>query len=173
MLWKYIFHRGDGMEQLIFRHMEAVRDLTLKQMEKMPSGVIEIIPTGFNNNIHWNFGHIPYVQEKLCYLIAGEKVNLPDDYEKYFSAGTKPSDWKGTPPSMEEISETMKEQIHRLKRTHSGRLEDHLPEPYTNLMGVKFETIGDAFLFTLYHESFHVEAIKQILKVVSRKGGKY
>ena len=157
------------MEQLLFQHMETVRNITNNSIKKIPEDMVQIIPEGFNNNIHWNFGHIAYTQEKLVYVVRGEEMGLPKEYEEYFAAGTKPSEWKGAPPSLAEISKVLAAQPERIKESVTGKLQIELPTPFTNKAGITFHSVGETFLFSFYHEALHMEAIKRIYRTIKIK----
>lgn len=155
------------MEQTIFNHMETVRGITEKSIERIPEEISDIIPEGFNNNIRWNFGHIAFVQDKIVFGILGEEMKVPKNYENLFGAGTKPSDWAVTPPSFTEIAAVLADQKSRIKAFLPGRLDEKLAKPFTNRGGITFYTAGEAFLFSFYHEAMHIETIKQIYKSIS------
>lgn len=155
------------MEQTIFQHMETVRGITLNSINKIPEEIADIVPEGFNNNIRWNFGHIAFVQEKLVYSVLGEKTNLPSEYEHYFSPGTKPADWTGTPPTLSEICSVLTEQTARLKKFVPGRMAEKLPTPFTNRLGITFSTFGETLLFSFYHEGMHMETIKRLYRSIA------
>ena len=157
------------MEQAIFTHMEKIRNLTLKVFDRIPEEVMDIIPTGFNNSIRWNLGHIAYIQDRHVYTAAEEPIVLPDSFEQYFKMGTKPADWVGTPPSLTEIKDVLAAQPARIKQAREGRLHEALPKPYTNLLGVTFHTKGELLLFNFYHEAMHMEAIKYIYRAIQRE----
>jgi DinB superfamily len=158
---------GFNLEQTIFHHMETVRGITEQTIKRIPEEVSDLIPEGFNNNIRWNFGHIAYVQEKLVVGILGEEMNIPKDYERLFSAGTKPAEWNETPPSLTEIAMILTEQKTRIKGFLPGRLHEKLPTPFTNRAGITFYTAGEAFLFSFYHEALHIETIKRLYRSIS------
>ncbi len=155
------------MEQTIFNHMETVRGITEKSIERIPEEISDIIPEGFNNNIRWNFGHIAFVQDKIVFGILGEEMKVPKNYENLFGAGTKPSDWEVAPPSLTEIAAVLTDQKSRIKAFLPGRLDEKLAKPFTNRGGITFYTAGEAFLFSFYHEAMHIETIKQIYKSIS------
>ncbi|MEK4485975.1 DinB family protein [Psychrobacillus sp. FSL H8-0484] len=157
------------MEETIFQHMDIVRGITEQSIKKISEEIADIVPKGFNNNIHWNFGHIAFTQEKLVYGVLGEQMSLPIQYEEFFSAGTKPSEWKGTPPSLAEISSVLSEQKSRIRQSHQGNLHKKLPTPFTNRAGITFNTVGETFLFSFYHEALHIETIKRIYRSISVK----
>jgi len=147
--------------------MEVVREITVKSINRIPEDIADIVPEGYNNNIRWNFGHIAFIQEKLVYGVSGEKMNLTKEYEDFFSAGTKPADWKGTPPSLAEISVILTEQTERIKEFVPGRFSEKLSTPFTNRAGITFETIGETWLFSFYHEGMHMETIKRLYRAIT------
>jgi hypothetical protein len=159
----------DFLEEMIFNHMETVRRITEQAIKKSPEEISDIVPEGFNNNIRWNFGHIAYIQEKLVLGLIGEKMNIPDQYEQFFAPGTKPSEWKETPPSFTEISLVLSEQKTRIKNFLPGRFEKKLATPFTNRGGNTFQTVGETFLFSFYHEALHMETIKRLQRAISSK----
>ena len=154
------------LEQTIILHMETVRGITEQTMKGIPEEVSDLIPQGFNNNIRWNFGHIAFVQEKLVFGILGEEMNIPKEYEQLFGAGTKPAEWEETPPSLTEIARILNEQKTRIKDFVQGRMLENLPKPYTNKGGITFYTVGEAFLYSFYHEALHIETIKRLHKSI-------
>lgn len=156
------------MEQIIFQHMQVVRGITEKSIQQIPEELADIVPTGFTNNIRWNFGHIAYIQEKLVFGVTGEKMILPEEYEVFFSAGTKPADWIGTPPTLAEISGELIAQKQRIGDSLPGNLQKRLPEPFTNRLGITFHTLGETFLFSFYHEALHMESIKRIYRAIKK-----
>lgn len=155
------------MEQTILHHMETVRSITIKSINTIPEEITDIVPEGFNNNIRWNFGHIAFVQERLVYSVLGEKTSLPVEYEKFFGPGTKPADWKETPPTLKEISSELTEQTERIKEFVPKHFSSKLPTPFTNRMSISFYTLGETLLFSFYHEAMHMETIKRIYKTIS------
>ncbi|MGJ9457308.1 DinB family protein [Oceanobacillus sp. CF4.6] len=153
------------MEQTIFHHMRKVRGITEKSIKRIPEDTSEVIPKGYNNNIKWNFGHIAYVQENLVYGVVGEESGLPIEYKELFSPGTKPADWQIAPPSLSEIASILTEQQSRVEEFLTGRLEEKLTTAFTNSRGLTFNTLGETFLFSFYHEAMHMETIKSIYRL--------
>ncbi|WP_391209534.1 DinB family protein [Psychrobacillus sp. L4] len=154
------------MEQTIFHHMETVRRITEQSILKTPEEIVDIVPKGFNNNIRWNFGHIAYIQEYLVYGVLDQKINLPVEYREFFRAGTKPTDWKETPPSLADIYSVLFEQKIRIQQSLQGNLHKKLPKPFTNHFGITFHTLGETFLFSFYHEALHLETINRIYQSI-------
>lgn len=93
-------------------------------------------------------------------------MGIPKDYEQFFSSGTKPAEWKGTPPSFAEISLILTEQKTRIKDFLQGRLHEKLSTPFTNRGGITFYTVGETFLFSFYLEALHIETIKRLYRSI-------
>lgn len=148
--------------------METVRGITEQAIKRIPEEVADIVPNGFNNNIRWNFGHIAFIQEKLAFGLLGEKMKLPKEYELLFAAGTKPAEWNETPPSFAEIAEVLADQKTRIKEFLQGRLQEELPAPFTNQGGITSYSVGEAFLFSFFHEALHFETIRRIKRAIPR-----
>jgi hypothetical protein len=155
------------MENMILKHMDVVRGITISILEKTIEEAADITPKGFNNNIRWNLGHIAFIQEKLVFGLAGEPMQTPESYESFFGAGTKPADWTEAAPSLEEIANVLKDQAHRIKELMPQQFDKQLITPFTNKAGINFTTVGETFLFSFYHEAMHVETIKQIGKAAA------
>jgi hypothetical protein len=70
------------------KFIELLDGLSIEQLNK--------IPTGFNNNIIWNFAHIVVSTQTLVYVRTGIKadttwVNYNEDYKKVFQLFAKNS----------------------------------------------------------------------------------
>jgi hypothetical protein len=146
--------------------METVRGITKEFIQQIPEEIADIVPTGFNNSIRWNFGHIAFIQERLVFAVLGEELDVPSNYEELFSAGTKPADWKETPPSLADIFIVLTEQTSRIRESIQGNINKTLPAPFTNRLGITFHNRGETFLFSFYHEAMHMEAIKRIYRAI-------
>lgn len=73
------------MENMILKHMDVVRGITISILEKTTEEAADITPKGFNNNIRWNLGHIAFIQEKLVFGLAGEPMQTPESYESFLA----------------------------------------------------------------------------------------
>lgn len=99
------------MSQTIINTAKTVRQVVLQQVQAIPEELFDIQPEGFNNTIRWNIGHIIYWMDKYSTHSFGSPSAIPTQYEVLFNSGTKPSDWTITPPSKEELTQLLKEQL--------------------------------------------------------------
>jgi hypothetical protein len=150
------------MEQMIFRYMDTIRDHTISTINELPEKTADVIPPGFNNNIRWNVGHIVFIQDHVTFKLLGEEIGVPKLYKLLFAPGTKPANWQFPAPTMAELTTELSNQKKRIREALSGKLNKELDPPFTNGIGLTFYTMGEALLFTFYHEALHMEVIKRI-----------
>lgn len=67
--------------------LEALKDLNTEQLNK--------IPEGFNNNIIWNLGHMVAAQQGVCYVRAGLKPKVSEEFIAAYKSGSKPGAFVG------------------------------------------------------------------------------
>lgn len=158
------------MQHYLSNHMDTVRNLTLTVLDHTPEEFANRIPEGFNNNIRWNFGHIAYIQERLAYEVNGKPMQLPEQYARLFAAGTSPADWNEEPPTLAEIKEQLVAQTARIKESHQEGLEDPLPQPFTNKVGITFDTVGGCLVFSFFHEGMHLSTIRNYVRLLKKNG---
>lgn len=149
-------------EEQIFKQVDMVRQSTLKEMEGISEEQADQIPDGFRNNIRWNLAHIYVTQNMLLSNYGGKNIETPTRDLEMFAPGTKPADWEGEAPSLEEIKQQLEDQPVKLKETLSGQMDDEAEEAFMSL-----PTVGEILNFTLYHEGAHVGIIKAIKKIQS------
>lgn len=149
---------GETMGDLLKMQFDIIRERLVKRMEELSEEVAVIQPEGFNNNIHWNIGHLLTVTESFLF---GDHGQLPAEYKELFSPGTKPADWKGEVPSIATLLEQSKDQLNRIKNIPNERFHDNLPEPK---LGRK--TLGEIAGFAIYHESYHFGQIHVMKRLI-------
>ncbi|OZM56309.1 hypothetical protein CIB95_12910 [Lottiidibacillus patelloidae] len=155
------------MEKQLYKQLEFVRFQTIKLLESTTEELADQIPTGFNNNIRWNLGHIYVSLDNLLYSHLGEEPEISDDYFNMFHFNTSPADWKDKPPTLEELKEKLVSQEKRIKETFTGRLNEQGEKPF-NLGVVQLDSLAEVLNFALWHEGTHrgtIIAIKRALGV--------
>ena len=70
--------------------IKETRKLFMQLIDGLSIEDINMIPSGFNNNIIWNFGHVIVSQQILCYKLAGLPLKIDPSYALKYSKGTKP-----------------------------------------------------------------------------------
>lgn len=155
-------------EALFFSLNRLTRNRTLQALEKTDELVADVVPSGFNNSIRWNLGHILVTQELLMFKYADNKpMKLDSNLIELFKMGTKPDSTLNY-PTLEELRKLLAEQQERIERTFAGRLSEMLVSPLKFGEWIEFKTIGEVLTYTIYHEGIHqgvINGIKYALKV--------
>jgi hypothetical protein len=140
--------------------LEQIKDLSVEQLNR--------IPTGFNNNIIWNLGHLVAAQQGLCYARAGLKTIVDEQYMAAYKPGSKPTG-PVTEASVNEIKLLLQSTLRQLdtdieKTIFSGYT------PFTTRYGAGINNIEDAVQFILYHEGIHTGVVLSLLKIIKAGG---
>ncbi|MYL51668.1 DinB family protein [Halobacillus litoralis] len=149
-------------EEQLFKQISLVRQATLKFLESVTEEEADEQPEGFKNTIRWNLGHIYVVQNSLLAKFGGKPVETPPRYIELFAPGTKPSNWKGEIPSLDELKQELKEQPEKLKEVLAGQLDDEAAQAFLSL-----PTVGEILNFTVYHEGVHTGTMKALKEKVA------
>ncbi len=155
------------MNQLVFKQFEMTREYFSKIVESVSKEQTDVQPDGFNNTIHWHTGHILTTTEQTMFGFPHVTTHLPTNYMELFGTGTKPADWIGDIPSMDQLIEQLKDQLTRLKQIPIEQLDQDLDTPF---LGCK--TVGELAGLALIHEAAHIghiQAMKRMIEHVSVK----
>ncbi|WP_261382322.1 DinB family protein [Mucilaginibacter achroorhodeus] len=152
---------------MIDKQLEIVRKTRLSILNILTEFSLEKlnkIPTGFNNNIIWNLGHMVATQYKICYLKAGLDDMIDDDFYKRYESGSKPEG-----PADEREYELIKSlfitSLDKLASDHKAKIFDNYPT-WTTRYGVDIGNIDEALAFLPFHEGLHNGYIMAMRKVV-------
>ncbi|GGA70025.1 DinB family protein [Ornithinibacillus halotolerans] len=142
-------------EEMLFKQMKFIRYRTIAQLDATTEEIADEIPTGFNNNLRWNFGHVIISQENIITYFLGEKGILPDSYTTLFNRGTTPRDWNQEVPTLTALRKALEEQYDRMVALCSGKVSELGANPLIFGPEYQFKTLGEAIGFTNFHESVH------------------
>ncbi|RUL49862.1 DinB family protein [Lysinibacillus antri] len=146
------------MSELVKHQINVTRRNILKEVEGISSEVLSTIPAGFNNNIHWQVGHVLVTGE--LFFFPGQK-NLPAEFIENFRNGSKPADWSGEVPSLEAIIEKLQEQQERINALPEEAFAQQLEKPF-----IGNNTSGELAAFGAFHESLHFGQIHILKRLI-------
>ncbi|NGZ74739.1 DinB family protein [Saccharibacillus alkalitolerans] len=147
----------------VFKLMDRVQGVILKYAENVSEEARTVVPEGFNNNLHWQLGHIITVSDRVVNGLSGRQPLLPAAYTTFFAPGTKPADWQGEPPAWEELIEAIRELPQRFRDAYADKLD----EPLANTDNfAKAETLGDLVMLNVGHMNQHAGMINAMTRVV-------
>lgn len=168
IIWMILLMRGEKkMNHLVFKQFEMTREYFIKNVESVSKEQTDVQPDGFNNTIHWLTGHVLTITEQTMFGFPHATTHLPTNYIELFGNGTKPADWTGNIPVMDQLLVQLKDQLTRLKQISTEQLDQDLNTPF---LGCK--TVGELAGLTLMHEATHmgqIQAMKRMIEHVSVK----
>ncbi|MEO6549101.1 MAG: DinB family protein [Ferruginibacter sp.] len=134
-----------------------IADLSIDQLNK--------VPTGFNNNIAWNIGHMIASEQGVCYKRGGLPLVVDEKYFETYKPGTMPA----ADISIDEM-ETLKllllSTIEQLKADYNNKLFVNYGS-WTTRYGVQLSSIDDTINFLIFHDGLHCGYIMALKHLVS------
>ncbi|MCC3376078.1 DinB family protein [Cohnella sp. REN36] len=153
------------MSHIVLQSASSVRQLVIGQLQAVPEEQYDIRPAGWNNTVRWHAGHLVHWMDTAFSLAFGRTPIAPDSYTAFFATGTKPAEWKGEPPTKEELIERLSAQLQRIEEIQDKELDAALGEP-VEMGPLRFETAGTLYNFMLMHEAMHLGKITSLLAAV-------
>lgn len=135
---------------------QLIENLTLEQLNT--------IPTGFNNNIIWNVGHIIVVQQMLVYNLSGLPMHVSADLVSKYKKGTRPME-SATEADLALLKELLFSTIAQTQRDFDNAVFKNFME-YKVMTGFVIKNVNDAIAFNYYHEALHTGVIMSLKKLV-------
>jgi len=136
--------------------IKGFRLALLKQLEGLSTQQLNQIPTGFNNNISWNLGHLISAQQNMCYVRSGLPITVDDKYFSPYMSGTKPEKFIDE-QDIKNIKELFITSIHQLQSDYDKKIfENYSPSAMIpKVFGFEVTNINDAIEYLLLHEGLH------------------
>lgn len=150
--------------EILFKQLESYRSTVTDVLRDVTDEEADLVPSGFNNNIRWNAGHIFHDQYLWIQVLTREKMDGIERFNDWFGFGTSPSDFCSNTPSLEQLIGLLHEQPSRIREQFGDRLEEEFPP---SEMGM--HTIEQVLIRTIFHEGMHLQAILDLKKCIRMK----
>ncbi|MFC0214390.1 DinB family protein [Paenibacillus chartarius] len=150
-------------DRFILNLFADLRKQILNIMTGLPENKLSLVPEGFNNNLHWQIGHVLTITNDLIFVLSGAGSRIPSSYGTFFATGTSPSNWSEQPPEVHILEKKLEEQMLVICEMYDG----NLAEPVTakdNFLQAR--VIGELFYVLIAHESTHLGMITAMAKVL-------
>lgn len=142
--------------------LKFTRIYTLGRLVKSKTEAWDAQPTGFNNTIRWNAGHIYITMETLIQkAVEGYELVNPEWIELFVS-GSSPDTWEDNVPSTEELLAALEEQPGRIVKALEGKLTNTLQEPMSIGPLHTMVTVEAIVQFAVWHEGVHAGMINAL-----------
>lgn len=136
--------------------LDIIKDLTTEQLNN--------IPTGFNNNIIWNLGHLIASQQGLCYSRAEINYVVDEQFFNAYKAQTKPNGFVSK-EKIQNIKELLISTLETLEQDYNKKIFSGYTS-YTTRYDIRLDTIDDAIDFLVFHEGLHMGYIMAMKKSI-------
>lgn len=149
--------------EVLFAQLESYRSYILGVVSKVSVEEVEVIPSGFNNNIRWNLGHIYLDQYLWIQAVTKEKADVPEPFNSWFGYGTSPANFTSETPSLAELKSLLEQQPTKIKELYGHRLDEEFPP-----VDMGMYTIEQALIRSVFHEGMHLQTILDIKKLLNK-----
>ncbi|RZK44212.1 MAG: DinB family protein [Pedobacter sp.] len=153
------------MEKVI-EVIKACRTKWLILLGDLTTDQLNQIPSGFNNNLAWQFGHVIVSQQILCYRLSGQKFVIDENLVDRYKNGSKPEGYINE----DEISLLKHYMIATIDQLqidlNNGLFENYTPYTVSTYAGFKLEKIEDALTFIVSHDALHYGCSLTMQKLV-------
>ena len=144
--------------------LKATRQNALNLTQNLSTEQLNLIPTGFNNNLIWNLGHMVVTQQLLCYRLAGQRGHVSEDWIARFRKGSRPEEVV-TEAEIQAIREALQTTSDQFVEDYkAGIFETY--NAYTTSYNVTLNTVEEAFIFNNLHEALHYGTMLALKKLV-------
>lgn len=125
--------------------VKLIEGLSIEQLNKVPSG--------FNNNIIWNFAHMIAAQQGVCYVRAGLKTVIDEKLYLAYKPDTKPETFVDA-AEVDAIKQLAFTTLDKLEEDYNASIFDSYI-PWTTRYGVDINNIDEAIKFLPFHDGLH------------------
>ncbi|MEJ7769842.1 MAG: DinB family protein, partial [Chitinophagaceae bacterium] len=133
--------------------IQTIRHSLLEFVSDLSTENFNEIPAGFNNNIIWNLAHLTAAQQGMCYLRAGLKPVINEEYITPFLPGKKPERFI-TEDEIKLLKDLFVSTLEPLKTDFGNNVFSGYPT-WTTRVGVEMRNIEDVIKFLMFHDGLH------------------
>ena len=139
----------------IIQVLKACRSKWLTMLNELTTDQLNKIPTGFSNNLAWQFGHVIVSQQILCYRMAGQKFVINEELIDRYKNGSRPENYI----SEEEINLLKGYMLNTIDQLEidlkNGLFDNYTPYTISTYVGLTLENVNDALTFIVSHDALH------------------
>jgi hypothetical protein len=149
--------------------IKKLRIWLLNQIDGLTTQQLNDIPTGHNNNIIWNLGHLTSVVQTVCYVRAGLPITIDDKFYTPFMTGTKPERFIDEQEirNIKELSTTSIDTLQENLDLDKNLFQNYIPSVMIpKVYGFDVNNIDEAINYLVYHEGYHAGCVISLKRLV-------
>jgi hypothetical protein len=149
--------------------IKASRIKLLSIVEELTTEELNYIPTGFNNNLIWQMGHLVVSQQLLCYKLAGQKFIIEEELIDLYKNGSKP-ERVFSETEITQVKSYLLSTINQLEiDLQNGIFDNYTPYNISTYPGLKLENVKDALTFIVSHDGLHYGCSLGLKKLIKNR----
>jgi len=153
------------MEKII-EVIKACRSKWLTTLEDLTTDQLNQIPTGFNNNLAWQLGHVVVSQQLLCYKLSGNALLIDEQLVDMYRNGSKPERYI-TAEEIDQMKTYLLSTIDQLATDlGTDKFQNFTSYTISTYPGFKLEKITDSVKFIVSHDALHYGCSLMLKKLV-------
>ena len=153
----------------IIEVIKASRNKLLSLVEELSTDELNHIPTGFNNNLAWQIGHLVVSQQILCYRLSGNQFLIEDELIDLYKNGSKP-ERAFSAAEIAQMKGYLLSTIDQLEiDLQNGIFDNYTPYTISTYPGLKLESVNDAVTFIVSHDGLHYGCSLGLKRLVKAK----
>ncbi|WP_054703755.1 DinB family protein [Bacillus sp. JCM 19041] len=137
-------------------------------VENISEAYVDVIPAGFKNSIHWNYGHILVIAEHVLSHAPAFEKTVPKAFYHPFAKGSSPKQWTDQVPSIVELQKTSTAQQQAI-RTLINAEGGSAPTTAFTLFNQTFQSVDELLSFIAFHEGMHYRTILHYSAVFNKQ----
>ena len=135
--------------------IRASRNALLSLVEGLSTEQLNKIPTGFNNNLAWQIGHLVVSQQILCYKLSNNNLIIDTALVDKYKNGSKPESFISA-AEIEQLKDYLISTINQLQADlKTNKFANYTPYTLSTYKNFKIASIADAIKFIISHEGLH------------------
>ncbi len=139
----------------IFNFIRDSRQAFIHLIDELDLAQLNEIPTGFNNNIIWNFGHIVVATQGLCYVRTGIIADASFiQFASAYSKGTKPT-YTVSQAEVDALKQIAIQSIDKIEEDYNNGLFQQIQPFATDTYKQSMSRIEDVISLTVGHDNLH------------------
>ncbi|SRR5690606_18439511 len=153
----------------VFQFIIDGRKAFIRLIDELSLEQLNEIPTGFNNNIIWNFGHIVVSTQTLSYTRTGirEGVNWVK-YVDAYAKGTKPT-YFVSQEEVNDLKEIALSSIREIEADYNAGVFKTTTPYETATYGAILNSIEDVLITSVGHDNLHYGYATAQKRIINNK----
>lgn len=153
----------------VFQFIIDGRKAFIRLIDELSLEQLNEIPTGFNNNIIWNFGHIVVSTQTLSYTRTGIREGVSwVKYVEAYAKGSKPT-YFVSQEEVNDLKEIALSSILEIEADYNAGVFKTTTPYETATYGATLNSIEDVLITSVGHDNLHYGYATAQKRIINNK----